>query len=115
MLQATIAAESPFGPEKIIVAVGIPPLLRASARRFMPWVAPMSVLIFLGIYSFDPSYPATFRNLNDYDAGAMVRHPSVLPSSRAHQNMGTRYGSDCDQGAAPSWMGLFVANVSITS
>src|ERR1700738_2126212 len=40
----------------------------------------------------------SFRNLNDYDVGAMLRHPSVLPSSRAHQNMGTRYGSDCDQG-----------------
>ena len=50
------------------------------------------------------SYPATFRNLNDYDVGAMVRHPSVLPSSRAHQNMGTRYGSDCDQGQRrPGW------------
>ena len=36
--------------------------------------------------------------------GAMVRHPSVLPSSRAHQNMGTRYGSDCDQGQRrPGW------------
>jgi catechol 2,3-dioxygenase-like lactoylglutathione lyase family enzyme len=45
-----------------------------------------------------PPAPATFRNLNDYDVGAMVRHPSVLPSSRAHQNMGTRYGSDRDQG-----------------
>jgi len=32
----TIAAESPFGPEPIIVAVGIPQLLRASARRFCP-------------------------------------------------------------------------------
>jgi hypothetical protein len=36
--------------------------------------------------------------------GAMVRHPSVLPWSKAHQNMGTRYGSDCDQGQRrPGW------------
>ena len=48
-----------------------------------------------GIYSLTP---ATFRNLNDHDGGAMVRHPSVLPSSKAHQNMGTRCGYDCDQG-----------------
>ena len=52
----------------------------------------------LGIYSLTSSPPATFRNLNDYDVGAMVRHPSVLPSSRAHQNREIRYGSDCDQG-----------------
>jgi hypothetical protein len=58
----------------------------------------------LDIYSLTPGPPAIFRNLNDYDVGAMARHPSVLPSSRAHQNMGTRYGSDCDQGQRrPGW------------
>src|SRR5580692_11812489 len=43
-------------------------------------------------------YLLTFRNLDNYDAGAMARHPSVLPLSKAHQNMGIRCGYDCDQG-----------------
>src|ERR1700729_2657184 len=41
---------------------------------------------------------STVRDVIGGFLGATVRHPSVLPSNGAHQNTGTRYGSDCDQG-----------------
>jgi len=79
--------------------------LRVSRRRHETESIPLTKSFrFVRCPNHENTLTPAPQNLNDYDVGAMGRHPSVLPSSRAHQNMGTRYGSDCDQEQRrPGW------------